>query len=789
MSDVVQLGKTEREARDVLPYIRHVAADVIGLADGGLMMMFAVDGLAFQSADTRDLNSLQNRVNTLWRNVSDPALSVYMITQRQRSNEYPAGRFTNAFAAGLDAKYRQRLSGETLYRNDLYVALVWTPGLDAVKTAGSVIEWFRSLVGKTAAKAIEVDATALKKLRDVALNVAASLAPLGARALALEERGELLFSEMSLVLHRLIGGQMPRVPLTMGTVRSAVVMDRIVVGKETVEIRHPGQTSYAGILALKEYPARTYPGMLNELLSLDMELTVVHSFRCLDKASSRELLSRQQNRMTNANDKAFSQTVELSHALDDLESNRWVLGDHHASVAVFADGLAKLDDNIARARNAMASGGAVVVREDLGLEAAWWSQMPGNLSYRCRSASITSANFADMAPLHAYPLGQATGNAWGDAVALLKTDAGSPYYFNFHAQDVGNTLIIGPSGSGKTVALNFLLAQLLKHKPRLVCFDKDRGAELFIRACGGTYLALKTGLPTGFAPLKAISYDEPGQAFLCRLMAALAGRELFVEEREALARAVAALADTPQEMRTIGSLRVYLSNTDPDGLSARLKRWEAGEPLGWVFDNVVDEVPDGVEFCGYDMTDFLDHAEIRSPLMMYLFRRIEGDIDGRRFAIVIDEFWKALEDEQFKTLILDKLKTIRKQNGMLIFATQSPADALRSSIAHAIIEQCPTRIFFPNGRADANDYMGGMKLTAREFDLIATQLTPESRMFLVKQGSASVVAGLDLHGFDEELAVLSGRTANIELLETIRAEVGDDPAQWLDVFHQRRKAA
>jgi type IV secretion system protein VirB4 len=126
---------------------------------------------------------------------------------------------------------------------------------------------------------------------------------------------------------------------------------------------------------------------------------------------------------------------------------------------------------------------------------------------------------------------------------------------------------------------------------------------------------------------------------------------------------------------------------------------------------------------------------------------------------------------------------------MLIFATQSPADALRSSIAHAIIEQCPTRIFFPNGRADANDYMGGMKLTAREFDLIATQLTPESRMFLVKQGSASVVAGLDLHGFDEELAVLSGRTANIELLETIRAEVGDDPAQWLDVFHQRRKAA
>ena len=431
----------------------------------------------------------------------------------------------------------------------------------------------------------------------------------------------------------------------------------------------------------------------------------------------------------------------------------------------------------------------MVVREDLGLEAAWWAQMPGNLGYRCRSAAITSANFADLAPLHGYPLGQATGNVWGEAVTLLKTDAGSPYYFNFHAQDVGNTLIVGPSGSGKTVALNFLLAQLLKHKPRLVCFDKDRGAELFIRACGGTYLALKTGVPTGFAPLKAITYDELGQAFLCRLVGSLAGRGLTVEEREALARSIAALADSPVEMRTIGTLRVYLRNDDSDGLSARLKRWEAGEPLGWVFDNAFDEMPVGVEFSGYDMTDFLDHPEVRSPLMMYLFKRIEGEIDGRRMAIVIDEFWKALEDEQFKTLILDKLKTIRKQNGMMIFATQSPADALRSSIAHAIIEQCPTMILFPNGRAARKDYIDGMKLTAQEFDLISTQLTPESRMFLVKQNASSVVAGLDLHGFEDELAVLSGRTANIELLETIRAEVGDDPRAWLPVFHQRRKAA
>ena len=116
------------------------------------------------------------------------------------------------------------------------------------------------------------------------------------------------------------------------------------------------------------------------------------------------------------------------------------------------------------------------------------------------------------------------------------------------------------------------------------------------------------------------------------MIALLQEYELTGEERESLARAVAALADTPVEARTIGTLRVYLRNDDGDGLSARLKRWEAGEPLGWVFDNEIDEVPVGVEFSGYDMTDFLDHPEIRSPLMMYLFRRIEDMIDGRATA-------------------------------------------------------------------------------------------------------------------------------------------------------------
>ena len=211
--------------------------------------------------------------------------------------------------------------------------------------------------------------------------------------------------------------------------------------------------------------------------------------------------------------------------------------------------------------------------------------------------------------------------------------------------------------------------------------------------------------------------------------------------------------------------------------------------MGWVFDNTADQVSLNQKLMGFDMTEFLDNAEIRTPLMMYLFHRVEQLIDGRRVVIDIDEFWKALGDEAFRDLAQNKLKTFRKQNGLLIFGTQSPADALKSEISHTIIEQCPTQIFFPNPKASQHDYCEGFKLTRREYFLIKEDIIPETRRFLIKQGNYSVVAELNLGGMWDELAILSGTTKNVELLDQIRERVGDDPAQWLPVFLNERKKA
>jgi type IV secretion system protein VirB4 len=164
--------------------------------------------------------------------------------------------------------------------------------------------------------------------------------------------------------------------------------------------------------------------------------------------------------------------------------------------------------------------------------------------------------------------------------------------------------------------------------------------------------------------------------------------------------------------------------------------------------------------------------------MMYLFHRVEQRLDGTPSIIVIDEGWKALDDDVFVQQIKDWEKTIRKRNGIVGFGTQSAQDALSSKISSAIIEQAATQIFMINPKAQEADYCGGFGLTSHELELVRT-LPDSSHCFLIKHGADSVVARLNLAGMPDLLTVLSGREATVRKLDELRAVHGDDPADWM----------
>ncbi len=774
-------GKKEARAGDRLPYARHLDDHTLQLRDGALMQVLAIAGMPFETETADQLNHMLGVREVMLRSALDGRFILYHHVIRRQIGIALAAEFDSPFAAELDRQWRERLGTKQLFINEQFLTLVRRPA----RGKAGWPERVARLLGRTIdGDSEEIDPALIRELDAAAQALLSSLEPYGARQLGCYPSREGQCSEALELLSALYNGEMRPVlrPADDVDLGHHIPYRRLSFGLDTLELQGAGMHDFAGVLSVKDYPGTTRAGLIDGVLRLGSECVLTETFAPADRQIARERMDLAIRRLRAADDDVATERREMLSAKDALISGQTGFGDHHLSLLVRAPTMPALDSALAGAAAVLADIGAVVVREDINLEPAFWAQFPGNESYAVRRAMISTSNAAGFISLHGFPMGSMTGNHWGEAISLFETTSSTPYFFNFHAADLGHFTVIGPSGSGKTVVLNFLTAQAQKLKPRTIVFDKDRGAEIFIRALGGHYAQLTPGEPTGFNPLQ-LPDSAANRAFLVDWLRAMLVPKDSEEER-LIATAVDVAYDNDPKFRRLRYFRELLAgNRRPEegDLAARLGPWIHQGPNAWLFDNEHDALDLTCQVAGFDMTELLDSPALRTPAMMYLFHRVDERLDGTPAMIVIDEGWKALDDEVFAARIRDWLKTLRKRNAIVGFGTQSARDALESRIASAIVEQTATQIFMPNAKAQIDDYCKGFGLSLHELELIRA-LPANSHCFLVRHANHSVVIRLDLTGMDEMLAVLSGREASVRRLDALRAEQGDAPEHWYQLL-------
>ncbi len=774
-----RLAAKEARVGQRLPYAGHVDERTIRTRDGNLVQILHLQGLSFETRTDDELNYRKILRETLLRGIAISRLAIYHHVIRREVSPQLVGQPETPFGLGLDEAWKDQLNARRLFVNDLYLTLVHRP----LQGEAGLIE---KLFGRGQGEASL--AANLRNLNALRESVQAALAPYGPRLLTTIMTKTGTRSEPAEVLANIVNAASTKVLAPSGDLGEAIATRRLNFGADAMEFAPSGAqpSTFGAIVSIKDYPAKTIPGLLDPVLRLPYEMVLSESFVFLDRPVALGRMNLALRRLRAADDDAFSLRNDLMAARDDLGAGRTVYGEHHLSILVQAEDLASLDLACADVQSALGESGIIAVRELVNLEPAFWAQFPSNFQYIARKALISAANFSSLASLHSHPRGQTRDLHWGAPVTVLESTASGPYNFSFHNGDLGNFTVIGPSGSGKTALLNFLAAQAEKFHPRTVIFDKDRGAEAFVRASGGRYDRLSPGEPSGLNPLKLPDTAE-NRLFLRDWLSRLLtreGLELDPGEQATIADAVDALYQQAPELRQLVHVRDLLQGTRrpvPGDLAARLAPWIGQGEHAWLFDNGEDRIDLSARMLGVDMTRLLDSPVLRTPAMMYLFHCIEQSLDGTPSIIIVDEGWKALDDEVFVRRIRDWQKTIRKRNGILGFCTQSASDALDSKIASAIVEQSATQIFFPNSKARPQDYVDGFGLTEHEFELVRT-LPDTSRCFLIKQADHSVVARLDLSNMPGYLRVLAGTERNIRALDGLRERLGDDPTAWLETF-------
>lgn len=770
-----------------VPYTRHISPTVIGMENSAMVSVIKLDGLFFQSLDQAELNSRWTMWTTMIKALGSSRYSLWTTIVRRRIDPKIPGTFDDNFCGVLNERYMASLAEKSLFINELYLTVVQS-GLRGVLGMGDRVKQLFRGQDKT-----ETEHEAVTELEQRVANMVAELKLYGARVLGVTTRDGDYYSEPCEFFNTILTcGTTRNMRLPRMGIRDYVGTSRLFFGKKTIQADGgcDADHRFGAMLSIKEYPPYTAPGILDNLLQVNQEFILTQSFSLTDKPIALERISRLQRQFNSADERDSSVVGHINQAKDDLLGQSAVFGMHHLSLLCVSRNLDDLGRVVSDLGSCLTDSNITWLREDLNTEAAFWAQLPGARAYIARDAMLASPNFTGMTSFHSFAVGRTENLKWGTPIALLETVSQTPYAFNFHNErGVGNFLVTGPTGSGKTVAMTFLLAQAfrVKPRPRAVFFDKDRGAEIFIRAMGGQYELLEPGTPTGFNPLQ-MENTGPNREFLARLFKVmLSGADPFTQQKETtLERAIVRIMKEPVEHRTLVNFSDLLRGgrrADSEDLAARLRPWVDGEK-SWLFNAEQDALSfSGNKLFGFDMSKILSLDDLRTPALMYIFQRLDELLDGNPVMIFMDEGWQLLQDEAFSAFITDKMKTIRKLNGIIGFGTQSAADIAKAKISHTLIEQATTHIHFPNSKADQESYVDKFKLTAKEFHYVQNT-APEKRTFLIKHGNDSVIARLDLSGLGDLVQVLSGNETTVQVCEELRKQYGEAPEQWLPHFYK-----
>jgi type IV secretion system protein VirB4 len=769
---------------DFLPWACLIAPGVILNKDGSYQKTLAFRGPDVASATAAGLMAVRAQLNNALRRLGS-RWCLHLEARRGPSPKYPESRFPSLVAQLVDDERGRDFAGDNRYFESRYFLTftMLTPGERASRVASVLVENAPEGDGPKAiySQALEEFLSTIDKIRDILLAAMPE-----ARALSDDETLTYLHSCISTKRHGV------RTPPTPAYLDAFLTDDDLTTG---LYPRLGGQ--YLRTISVRGYPAETLPGLLDQLNELGISYRWVSRFIALDQQDAVKELSRMrklwwQGRKSIASMVFETMTkAETSHINLDAQSKA---EDADQALAIARGGVAafgyftptitlmdadpdRLQEQVRQVEAVFNRAGFVVKVEDVNAVQAWLGSIPGEAYADVRRPLINTLSLCDMIPMSAIWPGpienthltrecQLRGHAGTQPPLMHVRTAGStPFRLDLHQGDVGHTMVVGPTGAGKSVLLNTLALQWLRYPDAQVFFfDKGASSRATTLLAGGDFYFLG-GAESRLAFQPLADLDTPdaitwAQAWVEDIVVA-SGISLSPKIREEIWGGLRNLAAGPVAQRTLTILHAKVQDLAVKGA---LKPFTLDGPYGHLLD-AAENAFSANRWQTFEMNELMASKAALAPVLTYIFRNLETRFDGRPTLLVLDEAWLFLDHSAFAAKIREWLKTLRKLNVTVIFATQSLADVLNSPIAPALIESCPSRFFLPNADAltpQVAAFYAGFGLNEAQVRIIGMSQAKREYYFQTAAGNRLIELGLG----PVALAVVSASSAADQQLIT-----------------------
>ncbi len=726
---------------DHLPWAAMVAPGVILNKDGSFQRTLAFRGPDLESATEAELIGACARANNVLRRFGS-GWALFFDAERREAMGYPEGVFPDSASWLVDEERRASFESEGQhFESSYHLTLTWMPPADATESAGrrfvdrpdepSDRDW-RSALARFVAKTERV------------LDLFGAFMP---------EVGALSSAETLTYLHGTISAtnHPVRVPAT------PMYLDGILADTDLVGGLEPRLGDlHLRTLTILGFPSLSRPGILDALNTSDFGYRWVTRFIALDKTDATKVLTRLRRQWFNKrksvtallrevlynqptqllDSDADNKVVDADLALQELGGDHVAFGYLTATITVADRDRARAEEKVRAVERIINGLGFTCLRETVNAVEAWLSSLPGQVYANVRQPIVHTLNLAHLMPLSAVWAGPTMNHHLGGPPLLnAQTSGATPFRLSTHVGDVGHMMVVGPTGAGKSVLLSLIALQFRRYpSAQVYIFDKGLSARAAVLAMGGAHHALGAGGDSGevlaFQPLRRID-DLVERSWAAEWIVALFEHERVAvtpEAKDAIWSALGSLASAPVEERTLTGLSLLLQS---NALRLALAPYTLDGPYGRLLDAAEQQLALADIQC-FETETLLNQPSVVAPVLTYLFHRLEERFDGRPTLLVLDEAWIFLDHPLFAARIREWLKTLRKKNVAVLFATQSLADVAGSRIAPAIIESCPQRILLPNDRAIEPQSRAAYErfgLNDRQIELIA-RATPKRHYYL-----------------------------------------------------------
>ncbi len=791
MMNLAEYRSSATRLADFLPWAALVHPGVVLNKDGSFQRTAHFRGPDLDSAVPAELVGVAGRLNNALRRLGS-GWAIFVEAQRQPSSTYPESSFPEAASALVDAERKAAFEEEGAhYESAYFLTFLYLP--PAWESAGAERFLYEGRSRAEGADAHEILAGFIDRT-DRVLKLLEGFMP-ESRWL---DDGETLTYLHSCVSTRRQRVRVPEVPMYL----DALLADQPLTGGLEPKL---GDT-HLRVLTVVGFPAATTPGILDELNRLAFAYRWSTRAIMLDKTDATRLLTRIRRQwfskrksiaaifkevMTNEastllDTDAHNKAIDADAALQELGSDAVGAAYCTVTVTVWDDDPRIADERLRLVEKVIQGRDFTCMVETVNAVDAWFGSLPGHAYANVRQPPVSTLNLAHMIPLSAVWAGSGQDEHF-EAPPLFfgRTEGATPFRFALHVGDVGHTLVVGPTGAGKSVLLALMALQFRRYgKAQVFAFDFGGSIRAAAFAMGGDWhdlggaLTEDTDTPVALQPLALID-DMAERGWAAEWISALLAREKIAttpEVKDLLWSALGSLASAPAGERTLTGLSVLLQST---ALKRALQPYCLGGSFGRLLDAEAERLGDGA--VQVFETEGLIGTGAASAVLAYLFHRIEARLDGRPTLLIVDEGWLALDDEGFAGQLREWLKTLRKKNASVVFATQSLSDIDGSAIAPAIIESCPTRLFLPNERAIEPQITAIYRrfgLNDRQIEILARATPKRDYYCQSRRGNRLFELGLG----EVALALIAASSKSDQaLIERILAEHGREGflAGWL----------